>query len=108
MLILLTNSYSVYLLLIFLNGFTLAIRIIVTYPHLMECMPPSLSSQISNYLFFLDGLVYMITPVILMTLKDTKWLLILGAAMNVVALIGLCVIKQDESVRWCLTKEKYK
>jgi hypothetical protein len=79
----------------------------IVYPHLMECMPPSLAPQVSNYLFFLDGFVYILSPVILLIMRDTKWLLLVGMVMNVASLIGLCVIQQDESVRWRLTKGRY-
>jgi hypothetical protein len=73
----------------------------------MECMPPSLAPQVSNFLFFLDGFVYILSPVILLIMRDTKWLLLVGMVMNVASLIGLCVIQQDESVRWRLTKGRY-
>ena len=85
----------------------MSIRMFIVYPHLMECMPPSLAPRVSNYLFFIDGFVYILSPVILLIMKDTKWLLLVGMVMNVTSLIGLCVIQQDESVRWRLTKRRY-
>ncbi len=106
-LLLITSSFQMYLSLIFLYGFTMSIRMFVTYPHLMECMPPSLAPQVSNYLFFLDGFLYMISPVILLVFKDTKWILIIGMVMNICSLVGLSIIRQQDSVRWCLTKGKY-
>jgi MFS family permease len=107
LLILVTSSYQLYLGLIFLYGLTMSIRMFIVYPHLMECMPPSLAPQVSNYLFFIDGFVYILSPVILLIMNDTKWLLLVGMVMNVTSLIGLCIIQQDESVRWRLTKGRY-
>jgi hypothetical protein len=90
---LLTSSYTIYLSLIFLYGVTMSIRMFITYPHLMECMPPSLAPTVSNYLFFIDGFVYIISPLILLITKDSKWLLIVGGVINIVSLIGLGVIQ---------------
>lgn len=66
-----------------------------------------MAPQVSNFLFFIDGFVYILSPVILLIMRDTKWLLLVGMVMNVTSLIGLCVIQQDESVRWRLTKGRY-
>lgn len=89
LLLLVSSSLNLSLALVTLFGAAVSTRMFVTYPHLMETIPPSLSAGVSNWLFFTDGLVYVVSPVILLIGKDTQWLLTVGISFNVLCMAGL-------------------
>jgi hypothetical protein len=79
----------------------------ITYPHLMEVLPPSVAPSVSNNLFFLDGFIYMLSPLMLLLFKDTRSLLILGSIITVASLIGLLLVKQGEGVKFLMTQRRF-
>jgi len=61
-----STSYDLSIIMITLFGVTMSIRMFITYPHLMEVLPPSVAPSVSNNLFFLDGFIYMLSPLMLL------------------------------------------
>ncbi len=84
-----SSSYTLSLTTVFIYGITMSIRMFITYPHLMEVLPPSVAPKVSNNLFFLDGFLYILSPLMLLVFANTNCLLIFGIILNVVSLIGL-------------------
>jgi len=102
-----SSSYNLSLIMITLYGVTMSIRMFITYPHLMEILPPSVAPSVSNNLFFMDGFIFMLSPIMLLIFKDTRCLLILGSLINVASLIGLCMIRQGEAVKFLMTQGRF-
>ena len=91
--IIFSTNYTLTLTAVSIYGVTVSIRMFITYPHLMEVLPPSVAPSVSNNLFFLDGFIYILSPLMLLAFGNTRSLLIFGTMMNVIALIGLVKVK---------------
>ncbi|TNV79458.1 hypothetical protein FGO68_gene13944 [Halteria grandinella] len=88
-------------------GVTCSIRYCITYSHLMELYPPSKASSISAALFFLDGSLAVLCPLVLLATMDTNWLLIMGVGVNVGCLGLAGYIRPGESVKLLVTLGRY-
>ena len=88
-----SSSYSVALTTVFIYGITMSIRMFITYPHLMEVLPPSVAPGVSNSLFFMDGFLYILSPLLLLIFGNTNSILIFGTILNVISLIGLVKVR---------------
>jgi len=92
-LVIFSSSYSLALTTVFIYGITMSIRMFITYPHLMEVLPPSVAPKVSNSLFFMDGFLYILSPLLLLIFGNTNSLLIFGTILNVISLIGLVKVR---------------
>lgn len=79
----------------------------VAYSHLMEFIPCR-ESGISGKFMFIDGLVIVISPLILITLtKHTSDLMWISVILNSLAFILFLSFKIPESVKFLLEKERW-
>jgi MFS family permease len=88
-------------------GMTCSIRYCISYSHLMEVYPPSKSSNITSILFFIDGLIAVLAPVIIMMTGSTQGLLYIGIAMHITCLSIGYFKRPGESIRQLITMGKF-
>lgn len=108
LLFLTSTSIMTYLSIILMFGATISIRHFITYPHLMEVFPASKAAFVSGLLFFIDGLVYIVSPILLLMTNDTRILIYIAIVMNLCSLITIVIyIKPGESVKYLVSKGLY-
>jgi hypothetical protein len=79
----------------------------VAYTHLMEFIP-SRESGISGKFMFIDGLVVVVSPLILLTLtKRTADLLMISVILNSLAFVMFLVFRIPESIKFLLEKKRW-
>jgi hypothetical protein len=75
----------------------------------MESISPSKIADITGYLFFFEGVCgYIFSPLLLLWFKNTKSLLIIALAFNLIAMGVMAWIRPGEGVRFWLTHGKFK
>jgi MFS family permease len=92
---------------IFIFGTSIPLKNMMAYTHLMEFLPGKVT-EYSGYLFFTEGMILVISPLILMFVTvNTDIFLWLGVIQNVIA-IGLFVLMYvPESTIFLLEKERF-
>eukprot|EP00347_Sterkiella_histriomuscorum_P001230 403372829 len=101
------HSQMVYYIAIFLIGFSVPLKAMIAYTHLMEFLPGRVST-VSGLVFFLDGMVLVVSPLILEYVsKNTDVLLYIPLFINISALIIFAVVYVPESIKYQLEKGKY-
>ena len=79
----------------------------IAYTHLMEFLPGRVST-VSGLVFFIDGMVLVISPLILEHVtKNTDVLLYIPFFINISGLIVFSVVYIPESVKYQLEKGKF-
>ena len=106
-LLLSTSSYKLVLVLIFIFGPTTSIRMFITYTHMMEIIPPTHSAFFSDLVLFLDGLIFIISPILVMIFKNTSVLIYCALILGSLSLVSAILIRQQESVKFCLSRGRY-
>ena len=100
------NSY-VYYVAIFIFGTSVPLKNMIAYTHMMEFLPGKVT-LVSGILFFIDGMILVISPIFLMYLTvNTNVFLWCGVGQNVIALAGFLLIYIPESTSFQLEKEKF-
>ncbi len=74
----------------------MSIRMFITYPHLMDVTFND--SLVSDMLFFLDGFVYLMSPVIVKATGSTDGLLWTAVGMCAASVVGMGLVRQGEGV----------
>ena len=97
------SSYTLFLCLMPFFGMTCCIRYCISYSHLMELQPASKSAYYSGFLFFTDGLVCILSPLILLVVKHTDILIVIGIALDVAVLVLIWVNRPQEAVKLLLS-----
>ena len=82
-------------------------KAMISYSHMMEFLPGRISAY-SGYLLFTDGMVFVISPLILMYLtKNTDIFFYIPIAMNIIAVIIFSVVYIPESIKYLLEKGRF-
>ncbi len=78
----------VYYIVIFIFGSSVPLKNMIAYTHLMEFLPGRVSAM-SGFMIFLDGMILVASPLILMYVtKNTEFFLWVGLLMNAFGLAG--------------------
>jgi hypothetical protein len=79
----------------------------MAYTHLMEFLPGRVT-EYSGYLFFLEGSILVISPLILIFVTvNTDLFLWAGVIQNVIAIVTFLIMYIPESTIFLLEKEKF-
>lgn len=99
------RNYELFYLLIFILGNSVIIRYLIVYAHLMEFVSTK-QNLITGIFFFMDGLVYIYSPLILMYFtRKTYYFLYLAFGMSVAAIVLLAFLfHMPESLKFTLAK----
>ena len=105
-LILFRNTY-VYYIAIFIIGSSVPLKNMIAYTHLMEFLPGKVSSM-SGFMIFLDGMILVVSPLILQYVtNNTDIFLWLALGMNIVGLSGFILMYIPESIKFQLEIGRY-
>lgn len=105
-LILIRNTY-VYYIAIFIIGSSVPLKNMIAYTHLMEFLPGKVSSM-SGFMIFLDGMILVVSPLILQYVtNNTDIFLWLALGMNMVGLSGFILMYIPESIKFQLEIGRY-
>lgn len=78
----------------------------IGYTHLMEFIPDR-ESTVSGLFMCIDGLVYVISPLIYQHLtNDIDFFIIFACAMNAVSLVMFAALRVPESLKFLLSKNR--
>ena len=92
-----TNSY-VYYVVIFIFGSSVPLKNMIAYTHLAEFLPGRVSGM-SGLMLFLDGMILVVSPLVLRYLtSSTEWFLWAGLLMNVFGLLSFVILYIPESI----------
>ncbi len=79
----------------------------IAYTHMMEFLPGRVT-EISGYLFFIEGMILVISPLILQFVSNnTNIFLWAGLIQNLIAIGTFAAMKIPESVIFLLEKHKF-
>jgi len=79
----------------------------IAYTHLMEFLPGRVST-VSGLVFFIDGMVLVVSPLILEHVtKNTDLLLYIPFFINISGLLVFSIVYIPESVKYQLEKGKF-
>ena len=107
MALLLFPSKMVYYVTIFVFGTSVPLKNMIAYTHMMEFLPGRVT-EISGILFFIDGMVLVICPLVLQFVTNNTAVFVwAGIIQNAFALIAFMFIRVPESVIFQLEKHKY-
>lgn len=96
----------VFYIVIFIVGTSVPLKNMIAYTHLMEFLPGRVT-EMSGYLFFFDGMVLVVSPLILMYVTvNTNVFLWGGLLQNSIALLGFALIYIPESTVFLLEKDR--
>ena len=75
----------------------------IGYTHLIEFLPDR-ESKISGIFMLIDGLVYVISPLILTYItKDLDFFILVAFGLNLLSLILFALLRVPESLKYLLT-----
>ena len=99
------RNFELFFILIFVLGNAVIIRQLIVYAHLMEFISTK-QNLITGIFFFMDGLVYLYSPLILMYFtKHTIYFMYLALAMSLMAIVFLAFFfHMPESLKFSLVK----
>lgn len=107
-LFLFAQNTFVYYIAIMIMGASAPLKSMIAYTHLMEFIPGKVGTM-SGIMIFFDGMVLVISPLILMLItNNTEFFLWLGLIMNVTGLCGFIFMYIPESVKFQLETGKFK
>ena len=76
----------------------------IAYTHLLEFMPDR-ESKVSGAFMLIDGLVYVISPLIYLNItNDLNFLFMIALTLNALSLIMFAGIRVPESLKFLLSK----
>lgn len=79
----------------------------IAYTHMMEFLPGRVT-EISGYMFFIEGMILVISPLILQFVSNnTNIFLWVGLIQNLIAIGTFVAMKIPESVIFLLEKHKF-
>lgn len=100
-------SATVFYAIIFIFGTSIPLKNMMAYTHMMEFLPGRVT-EISGYLFFTEGMILVVSPLILMFVTvNTDIFLWIGVAQNVIALATFALMYIPESTIFLLDKERF-
>lgn len=101
------HNQFVYYIAIFLIGFSVPLKAMIAYTHLMEFLPGRVST-VSGVILFNDCFIMVTSPLILQYVtKDTDFMLYVGLVINIVGIIVFAVVYIPESVKYLLDKGRF-
>jgi MFS family permease len=101
------NTYVFYIA-IFIFGSSVPLKGMIAYTHLMEFLPEYVTLA-SGVLFFIDGMILVVSPLVLMYFTiNTNIFLWAGVFQNVVGIAGFALLYIPESTKFLLEKERFK
>jgi YNFM family putative membrane transporter len=96
------KDIHVQLTMIFLLGYTYPPKSMVAYSHLME-MIPTRECKVSGMMMFIDGMVLVISPVILLYVtKDLDHFMLIALGLNALAVFLFIALRIPESPKFLL------
>ena len=96
-----------YYLAIFIVGSSVPLKNMIAYTHLMEFLPGRVSSM-SGFMIFLDGMILVVSPIILQYVTiNTDIFLWMALLMNIIGLSGFILMYIPESIKFQLEIGKY-
>jgi MFS family permease len=105
-LIFLQNSFNYYVC-IFIIGSSVPLKNMIAYTHLMEFLPGRVGAM-SGFMIFLDGMILVVSPLILQYVSNNTDLFLWAALlMNVLGLAGFVFMYIPESIKFQLETGKY-
>ncbi len=100
-------STLVYYVTIFIFGNSVPLKNMIAYTHMMEFLPGRVT-EISGYLFFTEGMILVVSPLILeFVSNNTNVFLWLGLIQNVIAIGTFVAMRIPESVIFLLEKNRF-
>lgn len=92
---------------IFMLGFAQPMKSMIAYSHLMEFLP-NMESKISGIFMFFDGIVVVITPLLIHIIsEDLTFLMEIAMVLNILSLIGFLVLRIPESTKFQIINRKF-
>lgn len=87
-------------------GTSVPLKNMIAYTHIMEFLPGRVT-EISGYMFFIEGMILVISPLMLQFLtNNTNMFLYLGLLYNLIGLGAFAVMRIPESVIFLLEKKQ--
>jgi uncharacterized membrane protein len=100
-------NQTLYYLMMFVIGFIKPMKTDIAFTHMMEFIPGK-ESLVSGLLFCIEGLVYILSPLILLFLtKDAMVFLYICLAINIISMVVFTRVYFPESVKYSLVKGDY-
>jgi cyanate permease len=97
----------VYYVAIFIIGSSVPLKNMIAYTHLMEFLPGRVSAM-SGFMIFLDGMILVVSPMILQYVTNNTDIFLWAALlMNVVGLCGFIFMYIPESIKFQLETGKF-
>lgn len=88
-------------------GFSVPLKAMIAYTHLMEFLPGRIST-VSGLVFFFDGMVLVVSPLILDYItSNTDVLLYIGLIINLFGLLIFSIWYVPESIKYLLEKGRF-
>lgn len=92
---------------IFVIGSSVPLKNMIAYTHLMEFLPGRVS-KMSGFMIFLDGMILVVSPLILQYVTiNTDIFLYAALGMNIIGLSGFLFMYIPESVKFQLEIGRY-
>ena len=96
------RSKEIFLALMFVLGFSQPMKSMIAYSHLMEFLPRR-ESKFSGIFLFFDGLVVVISPLLIWYVsQDLTFFLQLAFSLNLLAILLFLIIRVPESLKFLL------
>lgn len=100
----LVKDFRIQQAMIFMLGYTHPPKSMVAYSHLMEFLPGR-ECKVSGMLMFIDGLVLVVSPMLLLYVtNDLNHLMINALILNSVAVVLFLLLRIPESLKFLLDK----
>ena len=100
------NSY-VYYVIIFIFGSSVPLKNMIAYTHLAEFLPGRVAGM-SGLMLFLDGMILVVSPLVMYVTSNTERFLWVGLLMNVFGLLGFVILYIPESIKFQLENGQFK
>ena len=79
----------------------------ISYTHLMEYLPGK-ECLTSGIFMFIDGLVIVVTPLLIHVIgKDLTFLFLIAFSLNLVSTLGFLLLRVPESTKFLIQNERY-
>ena len=100
-------NMTLYFVAVTVIGLTIPMRTMVGYSHLLEFMPTKVS-LLSTLCFFMDGMVMVVSPIILNFFTNNTMLFIwIALGINAAAILSFVIFYLPESSKFLLEKGVY-
>lgn len=102
-----TSYIYLYFIAAYLNGLSIGLKCFILYAWLIE-MFPGKEAMCTSLLFFTDGLIFVVSPILLeYVMKNTYNFIYLSLFIAITAFTLFRIFKIQESLKWMLSKNQF-